>query len=114
MPRTSITADVAHALEISSRLVPPRYTAYVMTITAMVQDETASRQVSPIVSTSLGTISGEGPLSSVHSGALSRLVGAGPASAPGSAWRGPPGARRAAPSRAGRSTRLTPDAAPVP
>jgi hypothetical protein len=43
---------VARALEISSRLVPPRYMAYVMTITAMAQDETASRQVSPIVSTS--------------------------------------------------------------
>jgi hypothetical protein len=52
MPRTSTTADVALALEISSRLVPPRYTSYVMAITTMAQDETASRQVSPIVSTS--------------------------------------------------------------
>jgi hypothetical protein len=52
MPRTSTTADVARALEISSRLVPPRYTSYVKAITTMAQDETASRQVSPIVSTS--------------------------------------------------------------
>jgi hypothetical protein len=52
MPRTSTTADVADALEISSRLVPPICTAYVKTITTMAQDETASRQVSPIVSTS--------------------------------------------------------------
>src|ERR1017187_7002378 len=51
MPRTSTTADIAHVLEISSRVVPPRYAAYAMTITRMAKDETASLQVSPIIST---------------------------------------------------------------
>src|ERR1039457_349908 len=51
MPRTRTTADVAHVLEISSRVVPPRYAAYAMTITRMARDDIASLQVNPTIST---------------------------------------------------------------